>query len=252
MDIESSWKTTCKVLLGDEVGDMKDFVSYLTRFRPALCFRASSISGKQVVASENFPKDAKFISNDEKEQLPSVNSLPFSINEVKDIDSVLYGLQERFLYAGNLLLGNCAEISSSDKCVDSFYVTDSVHVFYSKNVAYSRMVRHSENIFGSFNEAETVFGIRNFETWRNKRVMETLRVYTSADCFYCVNSDNCNNCLFSFNLRNKQNCIGNLPLERSKFQALKEKLIAELRDNLKQKKTAPSIIDLVGGIHEGN
>jgi hypothetical protein len=67
-----------------------------------------------------------------------------------------------------------------------------------------------------------------------------------SDCYYSHNLSNCQDCLFSFNLKNARNCIGNLQLSPEKYKAKKEELLSQLVDELKSKKSIPSLVEIVG------
>ncbi|VVB98146.1 Uncharacterised protein [uncultured archaeon] len=249
MDLETSWENTCKVLFGDGIGGLDEYDAYLSRHVKLPASGKSSISGKDIAVSSAVQKGAKFISNDEMPEFEkNAGSTPFNINEIKDIDSAIGALGERFCYSGNIQLGNCAGISRSNKCIDAAFVNRSEYVYYSKYVSHSIMVRHSECVFGTVSTAEIKFGIKHFESWRSVRMLEAFRTYTSSDCYFVANVESCQNCLFSFNLRNQSNCIGNLKLEKEKFSALRDKLVADVRDTLRAKKSIPSIVDIVGDV----
>lgn len=247
MDLETSWKDTCKILLGEEIGQIAEYGDYLSRYVTMPAQAKSSLSGNPVAVDARVPKGAKLISNDEMAEFEKrTGSKPLGINEIKDIDSAIAALGERFCYSGNIQLGKCAGITGSNKCIDSQFVDRSEYVYRGKYVSHSTMVRDSEYVFGTVSTAEIKFGIGHFETWKSVRMMEAFRTYTSSDCYFIANLENCQNCLFSFNLRNQANCIGNLKLEKTRFGSLRGKLIADMRDTLKAKKTMPSVVDIIG------
>ncbi len=249
MDMDEAWASTCRVLFGGEIGPMKGYDEYLSRYVALPAKGKSALSGKEIAVGRAIPKGAKFISNSEMAEFEKkTGSSPVNINDVKDTDSLVRALREKFHYAGNMQLGNCTAIEGSNKCIDSAFVGNSEYVYYSKYVSHSTMVRHSEYVFGTNSTAEIKFGIKHYETWRSVRMLEAFRTYTSSDCHFVANLESCQNCLFCFNLRNQSNCIGNLKLEKGKFETLKAKLVADIRDTLASKKTMPSIVDLVGGI----
>ncbi len=253
MDLNTAWKSTCKVLLGDEIGGLDEYGGYLSRYVKLPASGKSSISGKEIAIGENVDGSAKLISNDEMAEFEKkIGSKPLNINEIKDMDSAITALGEKFYYSGNIQLGKCAGITRSNKCIDSFFVDKSEYVYRGKYVSHSIMLRDSEYVFGTVSAAEIKFGIRHFETWRSVRMMEAFRTYTSSDCHFVANVESCQNCLFSFNLRNQANCIGNLKLEKGKFDSLREKLMGEVLEVLEAKKTIPSIVDIVGDVDEGD
>lgn len=246
LDKVKMWDGTCRVLLGQEIGDISLYSAYLKKFLPTVEKKKSVLSGKGVAISDNY-KNARFISGEEAEEYRKVmGKEKLDINKIKDFDSIIESLQEKICYAGNIHLGKFSEIENSNRLIDAIAVHDSDSVFYSKYIGYSHLVRYSEHIFGSMCISKTRFGIRNFETYEDTRLMETVRTYHSSDCYYTANLECCHNCMFSFNLRNKGNCIGNVQLAFDRYTSLKTKLIEDIVTNLRSKKQLPSIVEIVG------
>jgi hypothetical protein len=249
MDINEAWKSTCRVLLGEEIGDMERYGNYLRRYVDAVNEKSSSLSGKKVaISSENICKGARFISHDEVEQYGKMAAkISLDVNDLKDIDSLVSVAQERAYYCGNIVLGNSGNVEKSNRCINTFYVHESQDIYDSKYVAYSCTVRYGDYIFGSNSIGETKFGIKNFETYRDVRCMETIRTYNSSDCYFTGNIGGCTHCMFSFNQRNKSNLIGNRQFSRDEYLKLKEKLLEDVRTTLQTKKSIPGIADIIRG-----
>lgn len=247
MDIYDAWKSTCKVLLGKEIGDMKDYAGYLKRYVDPVSEKKSSLSGKPVaVSSQHICKGARFISHDETEDYEKIASKArLDINDLKDIDSLVEATRERAYYCGNIVLGNSGNVERSNRCINTFYVCESQDVYDSKYVAYSCTLRYSDYIFGSNSIGETKFGIKDFETYRDVRCMETIRTYNSSDCYFTGNVEASNNCMFCFNVRNKSHMIGNNQFPKEEYSKLKEKLLSDVRETLRAKKSIPSIVDII-------
>ena len=246
--IEKAWASTCRIMLGREIGKIGEYEDYLWKFTEQYNMEKSALSGKTVVVTGDYEKGSKFISGDELEgysKLMEKNRL--DINAIKDIDSILDALSERFYYSGNDVLGNSSNAVLSNRVVDSTYIYKSHDVFYSKYVAYTYLSKYSEYTFGGHSVGKgTHFVVKGFETYESSRVWEGVHVYLSQDILYSANIENCQNCLFCFNLRSKRRCIGNLELPQDKFAALKEKLQGEIADTLQKNRTATSIVEIVG------
>jgi len=247
--LDRKWKSTCRAVLGDEIGGLDEYAGYLSKHLEPTCERKSEISGKKVVLStQNYPQGARFISNDEREQYDGViKAEKLDINDIKDIDSIVGALGEKFYYAGNIITGNSYEVAESDAISNSSFVYKSNEIYDCKYVAYSDAMNFAECVFGSNWIAETKFTIKTYETHKVERCFEAMRIAKSSDCHYVAAVEGCTNCLFSFNQRNRRNLIGNLELEAGEFRALRAKLIGEIRETLKSKKTAMTIVDLIRG-----
>lgn len=249
--VNKAWKTTCRVLLKDEIGELEEYQDYLTKYLEQVMTRKSVISGKEVaIFSYNFCKDAKFISNDEIEEYDKIlKGTKLNINEIKDIESIIQSLSDKLYYCGNIITGNCREVHHSDGVTNSFYVYKSSEIYDSKYVAFSDSTRSDEYIFGTNWSADDKFLLKGYETFKLVRCMEITRTALCSDCYYVASMDECTNCMFSFNQIGKHNLIGNLELSREEYGKLKDKLIDDIRETLKSKKMVPTIVDIMRDSH---
>jgi hypothetical protein len=245
--LNKAWKSTCKVLLGDEIGELGDFKGYLNRNIEPISQRKSVVSGKEItISDEGFCKSASFIGNDEIAQFEkSVPGSKLDMNEIKDIDSIADALSERLAYSGSVLLGGCSSIESSHRCTDSHFIMDSHEMIGCKYGAYCSLLRDCEYAFGCNFTGEGKFGINCTQFFHSSRCFEAVLTMVSSDCHYTANMEACANCMFSFNLKGKSNCIGNLELPKDKFSGIKAGLLAQIRDELKAKKGVMGVAELL-------
>lgn len=246
--VNKAWESTFKIMLGRSIGPIDDYEAYLQKFVDPYRLEKSAISGKTVVVTGDYGAGARFISGDEiGEYAKAVGNSRLDINQIKDMDSVIGAIGERICYSGSDILGNSGQVALSNRVVDSTFVYKAHDVFYSKYVAYTYLSKYSEYIFGGHSVGKgTHFGAKIFETYESSRIWEGVHIYLSQDIIYSSNMENCQNCLFCFNLRSKRRCIGNLELPADKFAALKEKLQSEIAETLRAKRTAKSIVEIVG------
>lgn len=247
--VNNAWKDSCRVLLGDEAGDLVTYENYLRKYTEPVFGKVSSISGKNVAVSPDFYlPGAKFIANEEvgeyERQQKALGSR-IDFNSLKDLDSLVESVREKAYYCGDVVLGNSKDIELSNRCVNSSFVYKSQEVYDSKYVAYSNSIRYGEYIFGSSYPGETKFCIKGFEVIKATRCLEVVAAHNSFDCAYTGNLDYCTNCMFSFNLRNKNFFIGNNQLSKDTYTKLSEKLREDMLETLKTRKMLPSILDLV-------
>ncbi|MFA5077382.1 MAG: hypothetical protein WC488_03065 [Candidatus Micrarchaeia archaeon] len=248
MDINEAWKSTCKIIFGEEIGDLERYRNYLTLHIETVSHGSSVLSGKPVTLSGNeICASAKFISNDELVKYKSrTESTVLDINDTKDMDSLLGALAEKFYYAGNIVLGNSHEVHNSNRCIDATEVYESRDVYEgSRYIAFSDNIRKCGHCFGVTLTGESQFMIKAYGSLKNTRCMEVLRTHNSSDCYYAANLQGCSNCMFSFNLRNKSYAIGNLELPKEKYSELKRKLLQEIKETLKSKKSVPSVVSII-------
>jgi len=242
--LNKAWKATCRILFGEEIGELKEYEEWLKEYLPVLGKRKSHISGKDVtVAFDEYCKDARFVSLDEVKE-KSIE--PLTINEIKDIDSIIEAISERWEYTGSRILGRSTSVENSDVIIDSHYIYNAVNVVKSQYVISSAAVRdNSRYIFGSIGISDSEFLVRIYGADHAKRCFESQSPSYSSDLKFCYNCIECSDMLFSFNLRNKHFVIGNLQLPKDKYMIVKEKLIQEMVEELKKNKTLPSLFKFI-------
>ena len=247
MDMNEAFNSVCRILFREELGSPDEFAPLLKRYTEPVKQANSILSGKEVYYSEPYCKGAKFISLDEVGQLKPE---PLSPNEIKDIDSLLNAVQERFHYSGNKILGHSQDVQEGENCVDSFHVYRSREIFGSEYTAYCQMVLDSKFMFGCSWGAEANFCMNTTEMYRLNRCFEVGLAANTSDAYFSYNCKNCSEIMFSFNQYSKRHCIGNNALPKDKYLALKEKLLSEVAELLKKGKTCPSLVEMAAGVVE--
>ena len=244
--LNADFKKTCKIIFGQELGELSEFAPYLSEMMMPYTMANSSLSGKPVMVSSPFcHADSAFVS---QEELGNLKTAPLSINDIKDIDSLFAAAAERAIYCGNKAFGKNMNVSESDNIVDCIDVHRSHDIYNSKYVAYCGIGRF----------AESIYGVSPF--WRGNRAIRCSACYLNgasrsfecyysngiSDSYYTFNCSGCTSCIFCFNLRSKSHMIGNLQLSRERYQALKEKLVSEVAEILEKDKRIFSIADICG------
>lgn len=238
------WRGATKILFGQELGDLEDYKDWLCNFNEKLARHPSSISKKPVsYVDANFSPNSKWISFDEVDFGKKFQ--PLSINEVKDIDSIISAVQERIYYTGNIILGNSQQVYESTNINDSYYMLNCAKLGDSKYVAHSTLGRLNEDCFGCNGIGESKFCIKCYETYRDVRSFELWRSENCSDCYYSYNLASCSDCIYCFNLQSRRFAIGNLALAADKYASLKKSLLSQMANELSKNKRIYSIVDLV-------
>lgn len=245
MDLDEAFKSAFRTIFGEcnvALGELKD---YLSRYHYPIVKRKSSISGKEVALSmDRYCEGAKFLSQDEVDY---GKCFSLDINAIKDVDSIMEAVRDRAFYAGNKVLGTSKFVEGSDTIVDSFHVRDSHNITESKYVAYSAYIRGgSEYVFGSSHSKTSKCAIHTYILMDCARCFETCFSDNSSDLFFCSNCQGCSHAMFSFNLRSKRHCIGNVELPKDKYFTLRKKLVEESREYLEKNKSFYSIFGFAG------
>jgi hypothetical protein len=243
--LDKSFASTCRILFGQEIGPLDDYKPYLLDMLDPPAQAKSTISGKPVFLSRPYyDKSARFIDVAEANS-PAAGVL--SVNDIKDADSALSALKEKFAYCGNKNLGRSMDVVGSDTCNDSLYVLSSQNVLDSKYVAYCNGIRESEATFGCQLGGEVGFAIHSQVFFFSKRCFDSYLCIKSTDLYSSFNCRNCTDAMFSFNQNSKRFMIGNLELPKEKYLGLKAKLTAEIAQELMKNKRLPSIFEVARG-----
>ena len=242
-EFNKKWKTVSKLVLGEEVGELADFEKWLMGTSRAALERKSTISGKSVrFVLPYYSDSAKFASLDEVDLLKKFD--PLDINEIKDLDSIIEAVKERVIYTGSVHLGECKFLSESTDIVSSSYVYKSAQVAYSKWIAYGYNMENCEYLFGCQNTGYgTQFSIKCSGADTQVRCLQNHSTSKCQDCYFSNSLIGAKNCLFSFGLRNAAYCVGNLQLSPEEYARIKKKLLEDVVDDLKRKKTLPELED---------
>lgn len=242
--LNADFKRTCRLLFGEEVGELEEFVPYLKE--PLFPYKlvSSSVSGKPVfISSPHYRDGAKYVSQDE---IGSLNFPPLNINEIKDVDSLLEAANERAVYCGNKIFGKNINVNEVDNCTDCIEILHSQDITNTKYAGFCSVGRNSESIYGvsGFNKCSHL--IRCVQCFVNgaARSFETHCSSGISDAYYTLNCSGCTNVMFSFNLRSKNYCIGNLQLSKERYEEIKKNLISEMVERLRKDRRLFSIADI--------
>ncbi|PIT84955.1 hypothetical protein COU37_00325 [Candidatus Micrarchaeota archaeon CG10_big_fil_rev_8_21_14_0_10_45_29] len=248
--LSKEWKNTCRILLKEEIGELSDFSGYLQKYIEPVRAQKSSLSQKSITLSNDAACPPKRVIGMEELGVyaKKTEKIKLDINQIKDIDSIISSLEEKFYYCGNVVLGNSSNVENSHRCTNTNYALASHEVADCQYISNSTMARYCEYIFGSSIMGETKYLINVLYSTKSVRCMECTHPLRSSDCYFGANLEDCSDCMFSFNLKNKNNSIGNLPLEKSKYMQIKQKLLSEIARKLKKEKNMRGIIELIAGI----
>ena len=242
-EANKKWSATCRMIFGRDVGEVSDYAEWLSEIRRKNVEGISSVSKKAVFFSvPHYSKDARKIALDEvdfEKRFP-----PLSINEIKDIDSIICAVSDRIAYAGDVVLGNSNFVEKGSNIVDSNYIYDCDQIGYSKHVAYCNECSYSERMFGCQGFGYASFSILCAAYYKSTRCLWAHRTDGSSDCYYVHGLCACKDCMFCFNLRGKRFAIGNLVLPKGKYMEIKGKLVSEMADELERKKRLPHLFDI--------
>ncbi len=206
--LDKRWRSTCKTLLGQDVGPMSEYESWLAERIEPHGTHQSFISGKEIISSPTeYAPGAKWISYDEidfSKKPPKTDT-----SKIKDLDSLLDAIRGTPCYSGNLFFGNCSHLEKSSNLNDSHYIYNVCRNGNSKYLAYCTLGRLSEDCFGGYMVGECSACIKS-GVYRNKMGFELWMCTDCSDCYFSHGLENCQECMFCFNLKSRKYCVGNL------------------------------------------
>ncbi len=238
--LNNSFKSTCRSIFGTEIGELEDLKGYLLEKIPEPLIAKSTITQKDVFLSrECYSKNSNFI------ELENLKNIPekLEINEIKDLDSIMSAIKEKFHYCGNKNIGNSANTINSDSCQDGINILNSHQILEGKYIAYSHGIRKGEYVFGSVWSGEVGFIIKSQGVFFSKSCYESYLSTKSRNLYFSFNCLNCAEMIFCFNQISKLYCIGNIEFEKDQYFSLKDKLILEIAQEIKKNKTFPSLFE---------
>jgi len=249
--VDAAFRKLCAILFGKEVGGLLEFEPYLKEcMLPYAIMGGKENAGKIFLAGPYYPASAAFIS---PQEIPSATSKQFSINDIKDVDSLFRAASEGAAYCGNKTFGRSHNIGMVDNAIDCIDVYNAHNVRNVKKGAYISCVRESEYVFGIPAFPKINYSMRCLEGINANRMFETYYSNHCSDTYYSFNCYSCSDVIFGFNLRGKRHVIGNVQLQREKYAELKTKLVGEMAALLSENKRIFSISDLAHlGVEENS
>ncbi len=239
---DKHFREACKIILGGEVGELKDYEEWLLSLKQPVGSAKSSLSGAPLaLVSPDYPSGARYLSMNEAF---AAKTVPLNINDIKDTDSLIRAARERFAYSGNLVFGNSQFVEGSTEVSDSFYVYKSARISGSKAIACSTIIKDANYLFGCNVASQDEYCMRCHQFTLDKRCFEANICTSSSDCYYVYDCFGCKETMFSFGQRNSLHMIGNLSLPKDKYFALKASLLEQMRTELTDKKKLPSLAEI--------
>lgn len=242
--VNKGWEKTCKVIFGEEIGELREFEGWLREYPKTVRIEKSAISGENVyLGAGEYCEKAKFIGFNEIDFGKKFS--PLNINEIKDIDSIVEAIQERVHYSGNVVLGNSSDVINSSDITNSHVVLNCTDLGDCRVMAFSSRLRLCEYSFGVDWGGESRFVIRNTDVYQNVRTFEAHASYGTRDSFFTWAVRNSSNIMFSFGLLNESFAIGNLKLPKEKYLSIKDSILEQVKQELMKNKRFPSLYELL-------
>ena len=244
-ELNKAFKTTCKILFKEEIGELKDYEDWLKEI-----VKSPPERKNLRVFPDYYAENAKFLDYNEIDFMKRFE--PLNINEVKDIDSIVEALKERFVYAGNVVLGKSQFVEKSTNVFDSFYVYESYGIEESRYVYRAAMLKEANYIFSTSVAPQSSYSMASITVPISSRIFASIYIVSSSDVYYSSKINNSGEVMFSSGIINKNYVIGNLSLNREKYMKIKDGILEQIRDYLTSNKKIFDLIDIVNEMEEAD
>ncbi len=248
--IQKAWDSTCRLVLGQEMGDITRFKEWLLRHNIRVRKVKSALASGEIPAAsyENLKAlpDTRYVNIDER--LPLMRSMKLTEKEVESITLAGAGqslsriayITPQFYEGTNLNAYACPIVLWSSDC-------EEVHgCVFMKKSAYSTWARDSEYLFGSAFVFDSSFNIKCYNSFKLKNCFEVDSARSSTGCYYCHNMENCHDALFCSNAKNLRYAVCNKEVGKEEFARVKALLLAKVVKELQEKGSCAEDVYSIG------
>jgi hypothetical protein len=242
--INEAFKTTSRVIFGAEIGTVDENKQLLTE-RPDIPQEVTTFFRNNgyyppVFFFKQIPKDRMI--NGEEEQVSAEAKISLSAEE--SFASIIDKMGDISLYRIDMREGKISNIIKSSLIyhgINAYYVDD---LTFGKNCAYCTFALTTEAVFGSFRAIHSKFCIRCESPYNCTACFECDSCTNCSNCYYCHNCEGCSDCMFCFNVKSLHYAIGNVELGKEQYMKIREMVLKELIDQIKNGKLKNDIYSL--------
>jgi hypothetical protein len=245
---ETAFSEVSSVVLGKRLDGMDSYSAWLSRHFP-IPYPAESVLSKKMVQMSNWPgismlprdrlvTQQEAIALGEAAKISQQQAEGISLaNARESIGAIAYFPPERRIGVYKNLL-ECQWGSGSSDCYKV------VICALTKLCGYSSWPRSSDHCFGCGIIYESEFCMRSHDAVGLKRCFEMDSSRDCSDSWFCHNVEALQNCMFCFNIKNKQYAIANAEVGREQYSKVKKMVVDWINAELEKENGVPlSIYD---------
>jgi hypothetical protein len=234
-EVEKAFASTCKVILGRELGKLNKYGEYLSRHVGKVRKVPSMVSRGDVLVPD-FPYYLEITGR----LLTLKESLEFGKGHLGEAEVEKLGVENaldmleriRATTPDTELGTNVGMTECADSGLDSAHSYRSFYVFKGKYVAYSYWPRNSEYSFGCASTVLSRFTINCYNSFKVARCFEVEGSYECNDCYFCHNCENLTECMFCFNAKSLRYAIGNREVGKEAYMRIKKLVLGQIATSL--------------------
>ncbi len=239
--LDTGWRTTCKIVLGQDIGELKDYEEWLLKNVPRPTIKNSIISGKNVLCYNKYPQ---VIDENEVEQLK--NKIADNVEDATSVEDLITKVKPLAVYVGNRSSGSILNAELCDYYWDSRHIYYSTYIRDAKYVAYSYDSRNCENVYGVSEFSSGSFNISTYACYVTPVCFESLYAIESSNVMFSQNCENLNHALFCFNVQSLSYAVGNVEVGKKRYEQVRKMLLEHVVNELVETKNLRmSILDPV-------
>ena len=237
--IDSSFGKTCELVLGKNIGGLKEFGSYLSKHTQYVLKGKSCASGKDIFAS-GLSFDRAILGSAKAVALEELGHLCHEMKMGASFDASLKSMPALIAPVAYFCADQQQQSTNIIECTHYQSSSDSYRssrVFFTKSCAYCFWPRDCERVFGCQSLRNSSFCIKCYNSFKLARCFE---VDTSQNCtgsYFLHNCENVHDSMFCFNAKNLRYAVANTEVGRERFLQLKAAVLGEIAEKLEKEKT---------------
>jgi len=226
--IDDAWRTTCKILLGKDIGPLQKYEKFLTQ-RVNKIRKVKTVFGSDIVNSDmffykNVPEE-RMVNFDEaveiaKQHVTFEDGGEVTLESIREKISPIAFFRMDFHEGEN---ENNIETQFAYNAVNTYKVFDATN---SRNCAYSDMILDSEYSFGSYRNVYSKFCIKCHSCAYTTASFEIDSTPMTSNSMFCHGCEAIDNCLFCFKVKNLRYAVGNCVVGKENYAKIK-KIVAD-------------------------
>jgi len=166
-----------------------------------------------------------------------------SIDNFKNLQDLTMQMKSMAVFRGSRM-SNSEVVEESDSIYTSNYVFNSQNISASQKILFCEHCFQSEYLLASRSSGSSSFGIRINDCFQVSNSFDVDWSGNTTNCYFIHNANDLRDCMFCFNVRSKQYCIGNKQYTKEKYFELKEKILKEYFEQLSSKNPFVTLKDL--------
>ncbi len=229
-ELEKSFKSLTKVLLGKELGGLHAYANWLEENVRMSTEQKSVVSGKPIYLpyfSFFQATKSRLVNLEESGELSKKHL------DEKDVGNLTPSNAQKMLapistYCPIVGHGQTMNVEKTSLYGESSFCYLADGAVKSKYCAYCLWPRESEHVYGCDFIFSSRFCLKCYKSENLTRCFEVSHSNSCSDCYFCHNCDNLQECMFCFNTKSLRYAIANVEIGREEYIRIKKIVLEEI------------------------